>query len=246
MKFKLLIIPLLLYGGTALAAVETVNFNALAKECAPSVNAATLQAIARTESGFNPYAIGVVGGSVKQPQSFDDAVETANELHEQGKNFSMGLAQVNRHNLSKYGLDYKKVFDPCLNLKAGAEILAECFYRAGGKPQEALQKALSCYYSGNFRTGFTQDFAGLPSYVDRIKNSAIENTDGQVIKLAQADLNKKPEPTIPAIDPASPAPVAVKVRPKPKKAAPAPVKPVTENKRDPDKPKKSWDAFGEF
>lgn len=246
MKFKILIIPLLLYGGTALAAVETVNFNALAKECAPGVHVATLQAIARAESGFNPYAIGVVGGSVKQPQSFSEAVETANKLHEQGKNFSMGLAQVNRHNLDKYGLDYEKVFDPCLNLKAGAEILAECFSRATGKPQQALQKALSCYYSGNFSTGFTQDFAGLPSYVDRIKNSAGKNTDGQVIKLAQADLNKEPETTIPAIDPAAPAPVTVKARVKPKKTAPAPVKPVIENKRDPDKPKKSWDAFGEF
>lgn len=244
MKIKILIIPLLLYGGSVLAAVEMVNFNALAKACAPSVHVATLQAIVRTESGFNPYAIGVVGGSVKQPTNFTEAVETVNKLHEQGKNFSMGLAQVNRHNLSKYGLDYKKVFDPCLNLKAGAEILAECFSRASGKPQEALQKALSCYYSGNFRTGFSQDFAGLPSYVDRIKNSAANNTDGQVIKLAQAELNKGPETSIPAIDPA--APLTVKVRVKPKKTAPAPVKPVTENKPDPDKPKKSWDAFGEF
>lgn len=247
-KCKILIIPLLLYGGGALGNItETVNFNELAKTCSTGVHQDTLQAIARTESAFNPYAIGVVGGSVKQPQSFSEAVKTANTLHEQGKNFSMGLAQINRHNLDKYGLNYETVFDPCKNLKVGAEILKECFSRAGGKPQDALQKALSCYYSGNFRTGFTQDFTGLPSYVDRIKKSAGKNSDKQIIRLAQAE-QVKPEINvpIPAIDPAAPAPVTVKARVKPKKTSTAPEKPEPEIKRDPDKPRKSWDAFGDW
>lgn len=245
-KYRILIIPLLLYGGTALGNItETVNFNELAKTCAGDVHQDTLQAIARTESGFNPYAIGVVGGAVKQPKSFAEAVETANTLHEQGKNFSMGLAQINRYNLDKYGLSYETVFDPCRNLKVGADILKECFFRAGGKPQDALQKALSCYYSGNFRTGFTQDFAGLPSYVDRIKNSAGKNSDKQLIHLAQAEPLPPAEISIPAIDPARPAPVTVKARVRPKKA-PEPAKPVPEPKRESHKPRNSWDAFGDF
>ena len=235
-KYKILIIPLLFYGGTALGNItETVNFNELAKTCTAGVHQDTLQAIARTESGFNPYAIGVVGGSVKQPKSFAEAVETANKLHEQGKNFSMGLSQINRYNLDKYGLNYETVFDPCKNLQAGAEILKECFSRAGGKPQDALQKALSCYYSGNFKTGFTQDFAGLPTYVDRVKQAAGKNSDQQLIKHV----------SIPAIDPAAPAPVVVKARKKTAKAKPK-TAPVIKRDPDPNKPRKKWDAFGDF
>lgn len=247
-KYKILIIPLLFYGGTALGNItENVNFNELAKQCSKDVHQDTLQAIVRTESGFNPYAIGVVGGSVKQPKSFAEAVETANKLHEQGKNFSMGLSQINRYNLDKYDLNYETVFDPCKNLQAGAEILKECFSRAGGKPQDALQKALSCYYSGNFRTGFTQDFAGLPTYVDRIKQAAGKNSDQQIIKLAQAEsLPPAADVSIPAIDPAAPAPVVVKARRK-ASAKPKPkAEPVIKRDPDPNKPRKKWDAFGDF
>ena len=70
-------------------------------------------------------------------------------------NFSLGLAQVNRYNLGKYGLDsYEKGFEPCANLTAGSKILAECYHRAGGD----WGKSFSCYYSGNFSTGFRHGY----------------------------------------------------------------------------------------
>ena len=47
-----------------------VDFNALAQECAPQTAPATLAAIVRTESGFNPYAIGVVGGRLDCPMTY--------------------------------------------------------------------------------------------------------------------------------------------------------------------------------
>lgn len=223
-----------------------VNFNELAKQCASGVHYNTMQAVARTESGFNPYAIGVVGGAIKQPTTFSEAVEAARQLDKAGRNFSMGLSQINRYNLAKYGLDYESVFDPCLNLKVGAEILSECFGRASGNDQEALQKALSCYYSGNFRTGFTQDLAGQPSYVQRVIAAAGKNHDNQVIKQAEAKPAVEAKPVIPELDPNTPAPVQVKVtakpsKPKPKKPAQVVVATASETKE-----KAPWDAFGDW
>ncbi len=112
--------------------------------------------VVAVESSFNPYAIGVVGGRlVRQPRSLPEALATAKMLERQGRNFSLGLAQVNRKNLGAYGLDtHAKAFDACPNLRAGARILAECHQRAGGD----WAKAFSCYYSGNFVTGFRHGY----------------------------------------------------------------------------------------
>jgi type IV secretion system protein VirB1 len=139
--------------------------------------------VVHVESGANPFAIGVVGGHlVRQPKNLDEAVATANMLEAQGYNYSLGLAQVNRVNLSKYGLDTPaKAFDVCANLSAGANILAGCYRNANGD----WGKAFSCYYSGNFVTGFLQ------GYVQKIYNSMVRNT--------QVAANPGPARSIPPI-----------------------------------------------
>jgi type IV secretion system protein VirB1 len=121
-----------------------------------AVPAEVMQHVVRVESSFNPYAIGVVGGRlVRQPSSLPEAVSTAKMLEQAGYNFSLGLAQVNRHNLAAQGLDsYERAFDACANLQAGARILADCHRRAG----QDWGKALSCYYSGNFVTGYRHGY----------------------------------------------------------------------------------------
>lgn len=223
-------------------------FNDVAIKCASHVDSSTLQAIVRTESSFNPFAIGVVRGSVKQPTTFEEAVKTAKSLHEQGKNFSMGLAQINRYNLDKYGLDYESVFDVCKNLKTGADILAECYSRAPAKKgQAALQEALSCYYSGNFRTGFGNDLKGLPSYVERILSSAKKNNPEQLIKQEKTSTENKTT-TVPAIDASTP-PVKVTVKkPSNKGVKKSTVRKVvsTSNQQANNSPTATWDAFGEW
>lgn len=115
-----------------------------------------MEHVVRVESSFNPYAIGVVGGHlVRQPQNLAEALATVRMLEDKGYNFSLGLAQVNRHNLGKYGLDsYAKAFEVCPNLQAGSRILAECYRRSDGD----WGKAFSCYYSGNFVTGFRHGY----------------------------------------------------------------------------------------
>ncbi|WP_145481717.1 lytic transglycosylase domain-containing protein [Stenotrophomonas rhizophila] len=122
-----------------------------------------MQHVINVESSRNPYAIGVVGGALaRQPKQLDEALATVRMLEEKGYNFSVGLAQVNRYNLPKYGLDsYEKAFRQCDNLVAGSRILAECYQRSGGD----WGKSFSCYYSGNFTTGFRH------GYVQKIYDS---------------------------------------------------------------------------
>ncbi|WP_102944790.1 lytic transglycosylase domain-containing protein [Stenotrophomonas sp. VV52] len=121
-----------------------------------AVSMDVMQHVINVESSRNPYAIGVVGGAlVRQPRQLDEALATVRMLEEKGYNFSVGLAQVNRYNLVKYGLDsYEKAFQQCPNLQAASRILAECYGRSG----KDWGKSFSCYYSGNFTTGFRHGY----------------------------------------------------------------------------------------
>ncbi|HEV7775878.1 MAG TPA: lytic transglycosylase domain-containing protein [Luteibacter sp.] len=131
--------------------------------------AAVMRHIVDVESGFNPYAIGVVGARLeRQPQNLGEAMATARMLEAQGYNFSIGLGQVNRANLGKYGLDsYEKAFSACSNLSAASRILNECYISSGGD----WGKAFSCYYSGDFVTGYRD------GYVQKVYDSIGQNAN---------------------------------------------------------------------
>ena len=149
--------------------MDTTMFLALATLCAPLVHPTTAQAIVATESTFNPNAIGVVAGSLeRQPRNLEEAVATANALRAEGRNFSIGLAQINVRNLDRFGLSMADGFDACRNLRAMQIVLGDCYEHAGAKDssQLSLRRALSCYYSGNFTTGFRQ------GYVSRVVSNA--------------------------------------------------------------------------
>jgi type IV secretion system protein VirB1 len=136
--------------------MDTASFLALAMACAPQVHPLTVQALVAVESGFNPHAIGVVGGRlIRQPRHRTEAIATVQALQAGGWNYSVGLAQINVHNFERLGLDALRAFEPCENLKAMQAVLTECLERAGrpASTQAALRRALSCYYSGNFETG---------------------------------------------------------------------------------------------
>ena len=103
-----------------------------------------MQHIVQVESGANPYAIGVVGGQLaRQPRNLDEALATARMLESKGYNFSVGIAQVNRANLGRYGLDsYRKAFNTCANLAAGAQILAELLRQRARRLGQGVQLLL--------------------------------------------------------------------------------------------------------
>lgn len=147
--------------------MDTSTFLALALACAPQVHASTAHALVTVESGFNPWAIGVVGGALqRQPRHHTEAISTARALQAAGRNFSVGLGQINVGNFPRLGLSLSTAFEPCSNLAAMQSVLSECFERAQRKTsrasaeQAALRAALSCYYSGNFTTGFRHGYVG--------------------------------------------------------------------------------------
>lgn len=150
--------------------MDTAAFMTLALACAPAVHIDTARALVDVESSLNPWAIGVVGGAlVRQPSHRAEAVSTARALQANGWNFSVGLAQINARNFNRLGLTLETAFEPCSNLAAMQAVLTECHERAGastGSEQRALRRALSCYYSGDFSTGF------LHGYVQRVINAS--------------------------------------------------------------------------
>lgn len=148
----------------------------LIESCAPHISPVTMTALISTESNKNPYAIGVVGGLLeRQPRTKEEAVSSALALKKLDHNFSLGLGQVNLHNLEKYNLSIGSAFNACTNLKASSAILQECYGRAKLKftsSNDALDAALSCYYSGNFKTGFIVEKGQTKSYVNKVKANA--------------------------------------------------------------------------
>jgi type IV secretion system protein VirB1 len=144
--------------------------------------------VVRVESGANPFAIGVVGARLlRQPKQLDEAVATARMLEAKGYNFSLGIAQVNRSNLARYGLDtHEKAFDACANLAAGSRILAACHASAGGD----WGKAFSCYYSGNFVTGFRHGY--VQKIYDSMNRGVVLADNGDpVLPPMGGNLNRK-------------------------------------------------------
>ena len=150
--------------------MAATTFLTLALACSPLVDSGTAEALVRVESDFNPHAIGVVGGTLeRQPRDRSEALATTQRLQASGWNFSVGLAQINVHNLQRLGLTVDAAFDPCANLAAMQVLLKDCFDRASGNgdsSQHSLRRALSCYYSGNFVTGFRD------GYVSRVVRAA--------------------------------------------------------------------------
>lgn len=153
--------------------MEASLFMTLVLACAPQIHPTTAHALVSVESAFNPWAIGVVGGSLaRQPNSREEAVATARALYAQGHSFSVGLGQINVGNFKRLGLTTASAFEPCLNLAAMQGVLCECFDRArrdrtlASFDQAALRRALSCYYSGNFSTGFRH------GYVQKVTTAA--------------------------------------------------------------------------
>lgn len=155
--------------------MDTALLLSLLLACAPQVTPATARALVAVESAGNPYAIGVVGAQLqRQPRDRAEALATARALAAGGLDFSVGLAQINVRNFGRLGLTLQTAFDPCPNLGAMQTVLVECFDRAHAARatpavdarQHSLRRALSCYYSGNFATGFRH------GYVDRVVRAA--------------------------------------------------------------------------
>jgi type IV secretion system protein VirB1 len=145
---------------------------ALLFACALNVEAATLEAIVRVESGGNAIALNVnrLQGPQPRPASVADAVRIAESYIARGFSVDVGLMQVNSRNLPALGYTLEQALDPCTNITAGGRILTANYaevVRRLGEGQPALLAALSAYntgdYSAGFRNGYVAKYVGSTS-----------------------------------------------------------------------------------
>ena len=126
----------------------------LLRECAPNVDARTMTAVVRVESGGNVLALH--DNSLRRsfaPVDAREAIAWAQQLIGLGHSVDIGLSQINSANLPSLGIGVAAAFDPCTNLRAGAGILGGDYASASrrfGPGQFALRRALAAYNSGSF------------------------------------------------------------------------------------------------
>ncbi|MBC3997489.1 lytic transglycosylase domain-containing protein [Morganella morganii] len=205
--------------------LKATVLSALFLQCAPDISPVTLHALVGVESGGNPYVVAnVTDNKSAKFNNKEDAVLYVNKLAEQNKTYSAGLMQIYSKNFSAYGLTNETVFDHCTNIKAGADILKQCFVKAlkenSDDKQTALRKSFSCYYSGNMSRGFKKESDGK-SYVQRIELKAEKNY--QIPDIAVSSKN------IPVSDIQNTDKEAVIVK-----------------QNEDDKPSQQWDVFGDY
>lgn len=98
-------------------------------------------AIAKVESGFNPWALNIEGRSYH----FDTkagAIAKANEALKAGRSFDIGLMQINNWWLKRYDLTLSDAFNPQTNIYFGSQILKQEIERHGN-----LWAAVGAYHS---------------------------------------------------------------------------------------------------
>lgn len=100
-----------------------------------------LAAIAKVESGFKPWSLNVEG----RPYIFDSKAEAlgkAREAWDAGRSFDVGLMQVNRWWLSRFGVSLEAALDPLANVYLGGWILKRELERRG-----SVREAIGAYHS---------------------------------------------------------------------------------------------------
>lgn len=148
-----------LIGAVKLAAVTVFSIASIVSQCAPQYGPRTMTAIVIKESRGYQYAIG--DNDARQsyyPGSEQQAIELTRYLLERGHNLDLGLMQVNSDNLASLGLSPDSIFEPCVNVRAGAQLLYGDYRGAvarvgGGLP--ALELALRAYNSGRYDRSYS-------------------------------------------------------------------------------------------
>lgn len=136
--------------------------------CAPAAPPHTMAAIVQVESGGDPLAIGDnTRRASYHPNTRESAIRLARRLLAAGHSLDLGIAQINDANLARLRLTLSNVFDPCVNVAAGARVLAENYAVAAqsfGPGAEALRHAIGMYNTGELYGGV--------SYARRVARAA--------------------------------------------------------------------------
>lgn len=146
----------------------------LASSCARRVHPDTVEAISEQESAFYPYALSInypkteakgMGYAhaeyqlARQPKSEIEGIAWMRWFLSHGHSVSIGLMQVSTEQARQLGIkDPAALFDPCLNLAAGAVILQES-YRGQSPTLNGLANAFALYNSGSPTLGRANKYA---------------------------------------------------------------------------------------
>ena len=149
-------------GAAGAAPLSTADFGALAVRCAPAVPVATLEAVAKTESGLDPWALRDNTTKISEtPPTFQAALSDAGQWIGRGDSVDLGLMQINSANLAALRMTARGALDPCASLAGGAAVLQAAY--GGGKTsaeqQVALLMALSRYNTGSPFKGILNGYA---------------------------------------------------------------------------------------
>ena len=149
-------------GAAGAAPLSTADFASLATRCAPAVPVGTLEAVAKTESGLDPWALRDNTTKVSEtPPTLQAALSDVGQWISRGDSVDLGLMQINAANLDALGMTVHGALDPCASLAGGAAVLQAAY--AGGKTsaeqQAALLMALSRYNTGSPFRGILDGYA---------------------------------------------------------------------------------------
>ena len=184
-------------GAAGAAPLSRGAFEAMATRCAPAVPVTTLEAVAKTESGLDPWALhDNTTGVSEAPSSLQAALTDAWQWISRGDSVDVGLMQINSANLSALSMTPRAALDPCASLAGGAAVL-QAAYGGGNtsaEQQAALLMALSRYNTGSPFEGI------LNGYAHRVIANADDKDDARttattvppVQSVALADPNAPP------------------------------------------------------
>jgi type IV secretion system protein VirB1 len=147
------------------APLSRPEFSALAVRCAPGVSSQTLEAVALTESGLDPWALhDNSSGLSDHPASFKAALSEAESWLGQGHSVDLGLMQINSANLAALGMTVSSALDLCVSMAGGAAVLRAAYGTGGtsltpADQQVALLMALSRYNTGSPLRGILNGYA---------------------------------------------------------------------------------------
>jgi len=175
---RCLLLILLSPATTALAQLNTpftsAQVRGLVPVCARRVHPDTIEALIRQESAYHPYALSINRPATdasrqgypdslyqlaRQPRSLREAVAWTIWLQSHGHTVSIGLMQVNTETAAALGIkDPTALFNPCLNVAAGAAILKSAY---AGQPRnlQGLARAFAIYNSGSVAVGTRNGYA---------------------------------------------------------------------------------------
>ena len=145
-------------------------------------------AIAKHESGLNPFAVNVAGAS-HMPNSREEALGIIQQAESAGRSFDVGLMQINNQWHSKLGVTAESLLDPELSIQMGVQILAGEFERHGKN-----WNAVGYYHSPNVSRGLNYSWQIYQLYQGEIiprKASETQQTKQKEIICAERKISEQ-------------------------------------------------------